>query len=685
MDLTVIIVNYNVKAYLLNLLESLYKSEGNFDFEVIVVDNASIDGSCEAVRNHFPEVKLLENKRNIGFGRANNQALNLANGEYCLVLNPDTIVNSDTLYTILSRMRENPQVGIGTCKILNGDGTLSKDTFRNKPTPVAALLRVFGLESKIGKGKHSYFLSDIDTEVSQEIPIISGAFMCIPTKLFQSLNGFDDRFFMYFEDTDLCYRVKDEGYEIRYFPDTGIVHFRGESTRKDKIDHHLIFNKALYQFFKKHYSNTYSFLFRGMINTGIFFRAAYTYSRDFLSKHAQFLFDLILLNVLIVFGFVLRYDVELSSVTDVYELGFLGVNALVTGLFISISKYYELYEKNKYSLVALFKSIIWAFSGVAIITFFIRDLAFSRLILGLGMIASFFVLASYRLLKRRKVDRNIDGYTYQERNAIIVGMGKSTEQLITKIRTKVQFNYNIVGIVADDVSVDETIQSVPVIGHLKYLPELSRMYEADEILFQVDSVDQKTILQLMSRLSDQNVMTKLIPESHEYMLGKNSVDYFGEIPAINLELAYQQTWNRWIKRVTDIGLSALFLTLLLPFTLISIRKKNTSELTLVIDERDNIKLEFPDPLTESSLLNQTTWLKYILFGKISFVGAPLYKNKHRNFPYYKYGIMSFRELHEHKFYQEEEKERLELFYLQNYAIWKDLEVMVGYLRKKIKI
>jgi hypothetical protein len=299
------------------------------------------------------------------------------------------------------------------------------------------------------------------------------------------------------------------------------------------------------------------------------------------------------------------------------------------------------------------------------------------------MIASFFVLSSYRLLKRRKVDRNIDGYAYQERNAIIVGLGKSTEQLITKIRTKVQFNYNIVGIVADDVSVDDTIQSVPVIGHLKYLPELSRMYEADEILFQVDSLDQKTILQMMSRLSDQNVLTKLIPENHEYMLGKNSVDYFGDIPAINLELEYQHTWNRWIKRVTDIGLSGLILIILFPLTFISFRKKKTSELTLVIDEREKIKLNFPDLLTKSSWLNQITWMKYIFIGKISFVGAPLYKNKHRNFPYYKYGLMSFRELHEHKFYQEEEKERLELFYLQNYAIWKDLEVMVGYLRKKL--
>lgn len=685
MDLSVIIVNYNVKAYLLNLLDSLFKSEGELSFEVIVVDNASVDGSCEAVKNHFPEVKLIENKRNVGFGRANNQALNVVKGQYSLVLNPDTIVNSDTLSIIIQKMKENPDVGIGTCKILNADGTLSKDTFRNKPTPVAALLRVFGLESKIGKGKHSYFINDIDATKAQDIPIVSGAFMCLPTDLFNSLEGFDDQFFMYFEDTDLCYRVKEEGYSIRYFPDTSIVHFRGESTRKDKIDHHLIFNKALYQFFKKHYSNTYSFLFRGMINTGIFFRASYTYARDFLSKHAQFLFDMVMLNVLIVVGFILRYDVEMSSVTDVYELGFLGVNALVTGLFISISKYYELYEKNKFSLVALFKSIVWSFSGVAIITFFIRDLAYSRLILGLGMIASFFVLGSYRLLKRRKVDRNIDGYTYHERNAIIVGFGETTEELINKIRTKVQFNYNIVGIVADNVSVDEEIQSVPVIGHIKYLPDLCQMYEADEILFQVDSLDQKTILQLMSRLSDLKVATKLIPESHEYMLGKNSVDYFGEIPAINLELAYQKTWNRWIKRLTDITLSSVSLLILFPVTLLSFRRKKSHQLSLVVDDREKITLLFPDPLSKSSVMNQATWLKYIFKGEVSFVGAPLYKNKPRNFPYYKYGLMSFRELHEHKFFQEEEKERLELFYLQNYAIWKDLEVMVGYLRKKINV
>lgn len=683
MDISIVIVNYNVKAYLLNLIDSVKKSKGNFTYEIIVVDNASVDGSVESLQQNHPDVKIVENKRNIGFGRANNLGVKEASGRYVLILNPDTILNEDTLSEMVHFMENHPDVGISTCRILNADGSFSNDTFRNKPTPVSALLRVFGLEEKLGKGKHAYYIKDVNIDEVQDIPVISGAFMFLRSDVFESVDGFDERFFMYFEDTDLCYRVSESGYRIVYVPSSSVVHFRGESTRKDKIDHHLIFNKALYQFYQKHYSQGYSFLFRIMINLGIVFRAGFIYLKDVLSRIFPVLFDIAVLNILIVISFILRYDlsIEPTALLESYEPEYFGINALITVLYVSISQYYQVYTKYKFSMVALFKTILWTFGGVALITFFLRDFAFSRLILGVGMLASFAILLSVRLIRRGKKTQSNSLTAYTETSVILVGYTEYTDQLIAKIRSKLEQNYKIIGLVADNLSVDETVESVPVLGHTKHLAELAKLHQADQIMYQVEGVGQKTILQSMTKLVDTKIATRLIPKNHDFILGKNTVDYFGQIPVVDVDIQYQVPWNRFVKRSFDILVGGLLSVILCPFLLAAMISDNKADLEL-FDEGDHLfTLQFKKDPLKASLMNIALWSWYIFKGNVSVVGAPITKNSPRKFPYYKFGPFSYRTLHEHKHYHEEEKERLELFYLQNYAIWKDFEVIVGYLER----
>lgn len=686
MEISVIIVNYNVKAYLANCIESVLSSKGDIHYEIIVIDNASVDGSAEYIKQLYPNVSIIINQRNVGFGKANNQGFKMAKGKYVLALNPDTVIHEDTLVTLYEFMESDPSIGISTCKILNADGSFSLDTMRNIPTPISALLRVFGLENKIGSGKHAYFLKNLDTSQVQDIPIISGAFMFLRADLLEKLGGFDERFFMYFEDTDLCLRARKEGYRIVFHPETSVVHYRGESTRKHKIDHHLIFNTSLYQFYKKHYTTGYGFLFRAIITIGIFFRGFLIYGKSLFEKFSLPAFDFFVLNTIIIASFIIRYDIPPQEIISRYKMDYFGINVLISILFLSLSQYYNLYSKEKYSLVALIKTVLFTFSGVAFITFFLRDFAFSRLIIILGSFVASLLLTVPRLISRKKLKTTrVSGSGFKEHRVVIIGYSDNTADLIRKIRSQVDFNYVVVGIITNDLSLNEKVEDVPVLGRIQNTYDLLKMNTIHEVLFMVDGLSHSVILNVMSAIAPLSVTTKIIPRSLDFLLGKTNVSYFGSVPAVTLELAYQKTWNRFIKRTLDITLSSLLLVLLFPWTIRVLLNKKIESIYLFKDENECTELKVY-PTAKSSILHFLSLLLYVLKGVISFAGAPLYRNKPRKFAYYKFGITGYRQINEHKAVREEEKELFEEHYFQNYKIWLDIEIVLialrDYLRKK---
>jgi GT2 family glycosyltransferase len=179
MQLSIIIVNYNVKEFLLNLLDSLYKAVVNYESEIIVVDNASDDGSVEAVRSRFPKVNLIANENNVGFGAANNQALEIAKGKYIVLINPDTIVKEDTFTKLIDFLEKNPQAGMVGCKVLNPDGTLQLACRRSFPGPWTSLTKITGLSKLFPKSKlfAKYNLTYLDENETYEVDAISGSFM----------------------------------------------------------------------------------------------------------------------------------------------------------------------------------------------------------------------------------------------------------------------------------------------------------------------------------------------------------------------------------------------------------------------------------------------------------------------------------------------------------------------------
>lgn len=269
MELSVIIVNYNVKHYLEQCLLSVEKALCGVCGEVFVVDNCSTDGSVPYLRNRFQWVRYIENKVNVGFSRANNQAIREARGKYVLLLNPDTFIGESTLRECISFMDSTPSAGMCGVSMLKVDGTFAPESRRGVPTPFVAFCKMSGLGTLFPKSRvfGCYYMQYLNRYSINQIEIVSGAFMFIRKEALNKVGLLDETFFMYGEDIDLSYRVLKGGYQNYYLP-LQILHYKGESTKKDSIRYINAFHKAMIIFFKKHFAH-YSFLYSFFITVVI--------------------------------------------------------------------------------------------------------------------------------------------------------------------------------------------------------------------------------------------------------------------------------------------------------------------------------------------------------------------------------------------------------------------------------
>jgi len=685
-DISIIIVNYNVKEFLANLLNSIYKAKNGYSLQIIVVDNASKDDSVPYLKNRYPDVTYFGNDKNLGFGKANNQAIKIAKGKYTLIINPDTLMREDTLTKMYLHMEQYPATGAAGCKLLNPDGTFALESRRSVPTPVSALWKVLGLTALFPKNKTfaEYYLNWMDEDKASRVPVLSGAFMFFRTSVLKELEGFDEQFFLYGEDIDICHRVNIAGYHIDYVPDTSIIHFKGESTKKDQIDYIVLFNKALFQFFKKHYSYSYSIFFRFVIFIGIILRGVIGYIKRLFFKGLFPVTEIAVINIIIIIAFLIRYKIPVSNPFSYYKISYFSYNLLITIIYLLAAKYYDLYSKNRDSILTVSKCVVIAFSGVAFITFFLRDFAFSRMILVGGALAAGLFLSTFRLIKK-----NIRTHSKYSRGQIkpvrllIVGTGKDTDRLIKKIRGKVDWNYEIIGLIGDGSSDDNLVENVPVIGKTRELSSVIRKYDIDQVFFQINGITYNEIIQLITQVKVSDVIFKMVPDSLDFILGKSNVEYLDDIPLLDVSISYKTAWNIFIKRLMDIILSviSIFLTMpLLPFILIRKNKKQKIE----IDEQVPFNvLRLFLPYQKHKWKNRHLLFWYILIGRISFVGAPL-TTIHSAELSYKPGLTGLRQINESRVYREDEKERYELFYLQNYSIWLDFDILLKTLIGKTK-
>lgn len=251
--LSVVIVNYNVKYFLEQCLDSVIKASENMDVEIFVVDNNSSDNSIEYLTERFPNLHFIANKENVGFAIANNQAIRQAQSEYVLLLNPDTVIGENTLMRVCDFMDEHPDAGGLGVKMIDGFGKFLPESKRGFPSPWASFTKMVGLSRLFPKSRFfgRYHLRYLDENQIHKIDVMAGAFMLFRHEALSKTGLLDEAFFMYGEDIDLSYRIKQHGYNNYYFPET-IIHYKGESTKKD-FKYVKIFYEAMLIFYNKHY------------------------------------------------------------------------------------------------------------------------------------------------------------------------------------------------------------------------------------------------------------------------------------------------------------------------------------------------------------------------------------------------------------------------------------------------
>lgn len=318
MTLSVIIVNYNVKHYLNQCLESVCRASQGLQVEVFVVDNLSTDGSIPYLRERYPEVIFIENKENVGFARANNQAIRQSTGKYVLLLNPDTIVGEGTFVDFIQFMDAHPEAGGAGAYMLRTDGTFAPESRRGLPTPFVAFCKMSGLASLLPKSRvfGRYYMRYLDENEANEIEIISGAFMWLRREALDKAGLLDEDFFMYGEDIDLSYRIMKSGYK-NYFLPSRMLHYKGESTVKSSYRYVYTFYEAMRLFFRKHYAH-YSFLVSLPINLAIWVRSFMAYAGNQFRHRAKPMVVTVPMDMLVVGD--ARTHAEVKSIINKFQL-----------------------------------------------------------------------------------------------------------------------------------------------------------------------------------------------------------------------------------------------------------------------------------------------------------------------------------------------------------------------------
>ena len=556
MKLSVIIVNYNVKYFLQQCLTSVFKSLEKVVGEVWVVDNNSVDGSVEMVKKEFPAVRLIANKENLGFSRANNQAIRKANGEYILLLNPDTIVEESTFSKVVEFMDAHPEAGGLGVKMIDGKGNFLPESKRGIPTPEVAFYKMSGLTKLFPKSKKfaKYYLGHLDKEHTHEVEILSGAFMLLRKTVLDKIGLLDETFFMYGEDIDLSYRILQAGYKNYYFADTTIVHYKGESTKKGSLNYVFVFYNAMIIFAQKHFAQKNAKIFMFLIKLAIFFRAGLSIMRRIVKA-----IYLPILDASLIFGGFLFFvpiweKIPLHTAKDYPD--FIWIMLPIYIFIWLVSSYYSGAYDNPVRIKNVFNGI---FAGTTIILIFYALIdvkyRFSRALILFGAGYSFLIMTIVRLILH-SLNKFSGLSIYSKRRRKIIIIGEKAEALRVKnIIEQVSTNTDIVGFIKPDES-SENVENY--LGKINQIDEIIKIFKINEVIFCAKNIATEHIISMMLRLSQMNVNVKIAPQDSISIIGSNSINTQGSLYTLDFN-SITKPHNRRMKNLIDKTFAFTFL------------------------------------------------------------------------------------------------------------------------------
>lgn len=622
----------------------------SIDAEVIVVDNNSVDGSVGMVRERFPEVMLIANEENLGFSKANNQGIRISEGRYVLLLNPDTVVESDTFSKCIDFMDSHPDAGGLGVHMVDGKGRFLPESKRSLPTPAVAFYKIFGLSAIFPKSKRfgRYHLGYLDKEKTHEVEVLSGAFMLMRREALEKTGLLDETFFMYGEDIDLSYRIIQAGYKNYYFPETKIIHYKGESTKKSSLNYVFIFYQAMIIFTMKHFSGKNARMLTTMIRLAIYFRASVAVVRRSILSIFYPVLDIIFLmagiyflkeywGTYVRFGSGFDYPAEfMTFVVPAYILVWL-LSMYFTGAYdrpVSINR-------------AIKGMVIGTIIILVIYALLPETWRFSRALIILSFFYATVALPLYRYLLNLTGIKAFRTDSRKQRRFVIIG-GQEESERVASILRKTDPDAGFIGL----VSISKQEQSSNHLGDINQLEEIISIYNISEIIFCLKDIEAKQIISLMTSGLQRSIEYRIAPPESMHLIGSGAIHTPSDLFLFNLNNVASKA-NRRNKRFLDFTTALLFLIL--------------SPVMMLIQKR-------PATFIRNNFL--------VLFGRISWVA---YQHTSSNgsedqLPEIKPGILFPSDNLKHKIHEESLINGLNILYARDYHFSTDLEIIIRNIR-----
>lgn len=675
--ISILIVSYNVKQYIVHCIDSIKRSDFRGEYEIIIVDNNSYDGSLAEIKSKYNDIIGIQNEENVGFGKAVNQAAKHATGKYLLILNPDTVIEESTISTFVNYLETNEKVGMIGPKIVNSNGSLQKGCKRSFPTIAVALPKILGLDKLLPNSKWAgkYNLNYLDPDEIHTVEVISGSCMFISRYLFEKIGGFDEQYFMFGEDLDICYQVYQNGYEIHYLPTTQIMHYQGESVKSAPFDSLNAFYNAMIIFSDKHFSKSKGVLTKFFIRSGIVLRKIIA----LINNHRSQIISVLLDGAAVLIAFLIAFPLRLNNLE-----AFTVSRGLVPGVYIifwiMVCALFELYSKYILSYTRAILASILGFFVAAVFTFFFKQYAFSRLVIIVATAIITILIPGWRILAHYLMSRGVIKQAKEKhhvlftRKTVIIGTDSEAQKIASNIQNRFDTGLDIVGFVDHKLIVESDKLIAPFLGSISDLREIIKKHNINEMIFSTDSFANQEILELMDQTKDLHLTYRMVPRNQEVLLGKASVEDVGDYSFVNIEYNLFHRVHKFTKRIFDIILAGILSVLFLPITLFIFLKNTINKKEIWGNNSKRIKVLTIDK--DGKFIRTLFYLISILKGDMSFVGTILIPSDKPDPKFIcKPGITGLAKMRKTKF-TKSDRNVLDHYYVQNQSLTLDIEIIL---------
>ncbi len=643
MKLSIVIVNYNVKYFLEHCLYSVRNAIKGIETEVFIVDNNSVDGSQQMLKSKFPDFTLIENNENVGFAKANNQAIRIAKGEYILLLNPDTVVEEDTFSKCIAFMDEHKDCGGLGIKMIDGHGKILKESKRGFPTPWASFCKMSGLTSLFPHSKRyaQYYMGHLSYEETNQVDILAGAYMMMRKECLDKVGLLDEDYFMYGEDIDLSYRITLGGYKNYYLHDAQIIHYKGESTKKASLNYVYTFYNAMAIFAGKHLDGKQTKLYSLIIKLAIWLRASLGFCSRIFSRLSYFLLDFILIYAgffLLERTWALHYWGDINYYPPHYMICAVPIYILILLFSVYVCGGYV-------KQLRIPRIVAGVFGGMFLLLVFYSlmpaELRYSRALVVMGSVMSLCILLLTRLIFNfLKNGTLLMKNETASRYAIVADQPEASR--VVNLLNKTGVNPDFIALVG--VKQENTDENF--VGTISQIEDIVRIYSIDEVVFCSKDLTQTNIGELMGRLACSNVKFTIVPQSAEFIIGSNTIKTPADLYVLNVSNITSED-NKRKKRLFDVGF-AIALLLMYVFVFWFVRRP--------MGLLKNIFLV---------LFSRKTWVGYCKQSKDEMSKLPVLKSS----------VLTITDVFSQEQLERNTIHKLNLLYASNYSIGRDVSII----------